>query len=150
MLQWEDFKQHNAIRLLQRYRHRLPSFNDDIQGTAAVVLGGDPGRPCASVGSPCPTSASCFLGAGAAGLGIAGLIAAAMRREGAGVDDIRHSIVLLDSRGLIFDGRDEVDDDKQAYALPQSELARLRTGPGAGRIALRPGDRGAAHGARPC
>jgi len=122
ILQWEDFKQHNAIRLLHRYRHRLPSFNDDIQGTAAVVLAGILAALRARH-EPLSRQRLVLLGAGAAGLGIADLVVAAMRREGTSADEARHNIVLLDSRGLVYEGRDGVDDDKRAYALPPGRLA---------------------------
>jgi malate dehydrogenase (oxaloacetate-decarboxylating) len=128
VLQWEDFKQHNAIRILRRYRGRLPSFNDDIQGTAAVVLGGILAA-LRERGESLSGQRFVLLGAGAAGLGIADLIAAAMRREGTHDSDIRRSIALLDSRGLVFQGRDNVEDDKQAYAMMPDELARIGLGP---------------------
>jgi malic enzyme len=121
LLQWEDFKQHNAIRLLQRYRHRLPSFNDDIQGTAAVVLAGLQ-TALLGRGEPMARQRLVVLGAGAAGLGIAQLVASAMRREGAGTDEIRHRIVLLDSQGLVYEGRAGLDDDKREFALSDSSL----------------------------
>ena len=128
VLQWEDFKQHNAIRLLHRYRHRLPSFNDDIQGTAAVVLAGILAALRARR-EPLSRQRLVLLGAGAAGLGIADLVVAAMRREGTSVDDARRNIVLLDSRGLVYDGRDGVDEDKRAFALPPSRLAEWGLSP---------------------
>ena len=128
LLQWEDFKQHNAIRLLQRYRHRLPSFNDDIQGTAAVVLAGIltalRGRS-----ESLARQRLVLLGAGAAGLGIARLVASAMAREGADVDEIRHRIVLLDSQGLVYGGRAGLDEDKRAFALSADSLAGYGLGP---------------------
>jgi malate dehydrogenase (oxaloacetate-decarboxylating) len=121
LLQWEDFKQHNAIRLLQRYRHRLPSFNDDIQGTAAVVLAGIltalRGR-----GETLARQRLVLLGAGAAGLGIARLVASAMLREGADAEEIRDQIVLLDSQGLVYEGRAGLDDDKREFALSARSL----------------------------
>ena len=130
VLQWEDFKQHNAIRVLDRYRDSVASFNDDIQGTAAVVVGG-------LLAALRPRHESLrdqrivLVGAGAAGTGIARLIEAAMREQ-AGGGDPRHSIVMLDSRGLVFDGRDQVDEDKRPFALPGQELARYGFDPARG------------------
>ena len=121
LLQWEDFKQHNAIRLLDRYRHRITSFNDDIQGTAAVVAAGI----LAALrlrGEPMARQRLVFVGAGAAGIGIARLVEAIMRAEGAGPDDIRGAVMMADSRGLVFEGRDHLDDDKRPFALPSREL----------------------------
>jgi malic enzyme len=127
VLQWEDFKQHNAIRLLDRYREVLPSFNDDIQGTAAVVLAGI----LAALrlrGEPLSSQRLVFLGAGAAGIGIARLAAEVMRAEGAGPEDIGAALVLLDSRGLIYAGRDNLDADKEGFALAPEAMTRYGLG----------------------
>ena len=87
VLQWEDFKQHNAIRLLDRYRATLPSFNDDIQGTAAVVVAGVLAA-LRHTGGMIAGQRLVFLGSGAAGIGIARLMSQVMRRAGATEEDI--------------------------------------------------------------
>jgi malate dehydrogenase (oxaloacetate-decarboxylating) len=122
VLQWEDFKQHNAIRILDRYRHRLPSFNDDIQGTSAVVLAGilSALRPD---GELLRDQRVVFVGAGAAGIGIARLVREAMRLDGAGEQMLRRAIVMLDSHGLTHLLRPGLDEDKRELALGSDEMA---------------------------
>jgi malic enzyme len=134
VLQWEDFKQHNAIRILDRYRHRITSFNDDIQGTGAVVLAGILAAT-RILGRPLAEQRFVFLGAGAAGTGIARTVRAAMRSDGVDAAAIRRAIVTVDTRGLVFAERDEIDDDKLEFALGPAELAALGFG------GLAPGDR---------
>jgi len=127
VLQWEDFKQHNAIRILDRYRNRITSFNDDIQGTGSVVLAGVLAA-CRALGKPLAEQRFVFLGAGAAGIGIARTVRAAMKA--AKVDDaaIRQAIVTADTRGLIFSTRDELDRDKLEFALGPQELSAYGLG----------------------
>jgi len=122
LMQWEDFKQHNAIRLLDHYRHRIPCFNDDIQGTAAVV--------CAGIlaalehrGEKLSAQRLVLLGSGAAGIGIARLAQSIIRAEGASEDETRHAVTMLDSQGLLFEGRDGIQDDKRPFALTSDELS---------------------------
>ncbi len=122
ILQWEDFKQHNAICILDRYRHRITSFNDDIQGTGGVVLGGILAAR-RILKQPLCQQRFVFLGAGAAGIGIARLLALAMEREGACRELIHRSIAMLDSRGLVFEGRSVLDQDKTQFALSTSDMA---------------------------
>jgi malic enzyme len=124
LLQWEDFKQHNAIRLLDRYRHRIASFNDDIQGTAAVVVAGILAGLRARGGS-LSEQRLVFVGAGAAGIGIARLVDAVIRDQDTAGTGTRRTIAMLDSHGLIFEGRDAVDDDKRPFALSPAELSRF-------------------------
>ncbi|MGZ4130477.1 MAG: NAD-dependent malic enzyme, partial [Actinomycetota bacterium] len=124
ILQWEDFKQHNAIRLLDRYRHRVTSFNDDIQGTSAVVLAGI-FTALRHLNEPMGAQRFVFLGAGAAGIGIARLVRAQMKREGVPETDIRRAIVMLDSNGLTFEGRTPLDDDKREFALDAELMAHF-------------------------
>jgi len=131
LLQWEDFKQHNAIRLLDRYRHRLPSFNDDMQGTAAVVLAGILAA-LGETGTALCDQRALFVGAGASGIGIARLLQSAMRGAGASEQTVRRAVVMIDSRGLIFEGREHVEDDKLPFALRGEELERLGLEPGPG------------------
>jgi malate dehydrogenase (oxaloacetate-decarboxylating) len=134
VLQWEDFKQHNAIRILDRYRHRITSFNDDIQGTGAVVLAGILAAVRA-LGRPLAEQRFVFLGAGAAGIGIARTVRAAMVAQGVDADTIKRAIATVDTRGLVFASRDELDDDKREFALGPEELAHY------GLDGLHPGDR---------
>ena len=121
LLQWEDFKQHNAIRLLDRYRRRLACFNDDIQGTAAVVLGGVYSA-LKLLAEPLAAHRFVFVGAGAAGIGIARLLRVAMLREGASQKDARRAIVQLDSHGLTFEGREPLDPYKRECALRPDDM----------------------------
>jgi malic enzyme len=121
VLQWEDFKQHNAIRILDRYRHRVTSFNDDIQGTGAVVLAGILAAVRA-VGGSLTDQRFVFLGAGAAGTGIARTIRAAMMAEGLDSASAKRAIVTVDTKGLVFLDRDLLDDDKREFALSAAEL----------------------------
>jgi len=123
VLQWEDFKQHNAIRLLDAYRHTLPSFNDDIQGTAVVVLAGILAAMRAR-GTRLRDQRLVLAGSGAAGTGIARLVGQAMHADGASPEDVRARIVMTDSRGLVFADRTPLDTDKRWCALPADALAR--------------------------
>jgi len=134
VLQWEDFKQHNAIRILDRYRHRITSFNDDIQGTGAVVLAGILAAVRAG-GRPLVEQRCVFLGAGAAGIGIARLVRAAMIAEGLDGASAKRAIVTVDTKGLVFADRDQLDDDKREFALSGAELASY------GFASLSPSDR---------
>src|SRR5512146_315780 len=122
LVQWEDFKQHNALRILARYRHRLPSFNDDVQGTGAVVLAGLLAARASRGGLR--GERAMFLGAGAAAVGIASLVARQLESEGASRDEIRQSIVLLDSHGLVHDRR-QIADDQRAFSVPGDRLDSL-------------------------
>ena len=106
LLQWEDFKQWNAFRLLERYRKELASFNDDIQGTAAVALAGIFAASRAA-GRELASERLVIAGAGAAGVGIARLFRSALRREGVEGEALRPAVALLDSKGLVVDAPDE-------------------------------------------
>jgi malic enzyme len=121
LLQWEDFKQWNAFRLLERYRKELPSFNDDIQGTAAVAVAGI-FAACRTSGRRLADERVVIAGAGAAGIGIARLFQSALRREGIEGDALRPTVALLDSKGLVVDAQDEYRRD---LAWP-AELAASR------------------------
>jgi malate dehydrogenase (oxaloacetate-decarboxylating) len=106
LLQWEDFKQWNAFRLFERYRKELPSFNDDIQGTAAVAVAGIFAAAQAA-GRRLADERLVIAGAGAAGVGIARLFRAALEREGVAGEALRGAIALMDSKGLVVGAHDE-------------------------------------------
>jgi malate dehydrogenase (oxaloacetate-decarboxylating) len=142
ILQWEDFKQHNAIRILDRYREALPSFNDDIQGTASVVLAGILAG-LSHLGRPLAGERFVFLGAGAAAIGITRLVHVALHDAGASPLEVRRSTVHFDTKGLVWKGRPGLEDDKAAIAIDADDLAALGLRPGATPVdavrAFRPG-----------
>ncbi|HET8778287.1 MAG TPA: oxaloacetate-decarboxylating malate dehydrogenase, partial [Candidatus Limnocylindria bacterium] len=122
VIQWEDFKQRNALRILDRYRDRVPSFNDDVQGTAAVVLAGILAG-MRHLGRSLAEQRILLVGAGAAGIGIARLLHAEMRYAGMADDDIRRVVRLVDSKGLVHAGRDDLDETKKPMAAPAAHYA---------------------------
>ena len=125
LLQWEDFGNTTAFRLLNNYRHRLPSFNDDIQGTAAVALAGLIASMRLTKGK-LSTQKILFLGAGEAGTGIAGLFVAAAREEGMTEAEAVARCWFVDSKGLVVKNRgDRLAAHKQPYAHDHAPIATL-------------------------
>ena len=122
LLQWEDFKKANAFRLLDRYQARLLSFNDDIQGTAGIALAGIVAASRIT-GVPMEQQRIVMLGAGAAGIGIVRILRAELERIGMSGDALIRAIAVLDSRGLLVEGRGIDERYKQAMAWPAA-LAR--------------------------
>lgn len=103
LLQFEDFAQKNAMPLLNRYRNEICSFNDDIQGTAAVTVG-TLIAASRSAGSQLSEQKIVFLGAGSAGCGIAEQIIAQIVREGLSEEEARQRVFMVDRFGLLTDG----------------------------------------------
>jgi len=124
LLQWEDFKKQNAFDLLDRYRDVLPSFNDDIQGTAAVGVAGILSAAVAT-GTPLNKQRVVVLGAGAAGIGIARQLRDAMRTAGVGAEELVQAIAVLDSGGLLVQGRVFKEASKAEFAWPAQLAARF-------------------------
>jgi malate dehydrogenase (oxaloacetate-decarboxylating) len=117
LLQWEDFKKNNAFFLLDRYRKKVTCFNDDIQGTAAVAVAGIM-TGCRATGVPLTEQRTVILGAGAAGVGIARLLRAALRRAGVSGRKLTLAVANLDSEGLLVGDREIRDAHKREFAWP--------------------------------
>ncbi len=127
LLQWEDLRKDIALRVADRFRARLPSFNDDIQGTGAVALAGllASGRV---TGTRLSEQRVVVHGAGAAGLGIVRQIRAAMRLEGLSEAQCVERVAALDSRGLLVADREQRDAYKRDLAWPPSLVQALGIG----------------------
>ena len=134
LLQWEDFATPHALPILERYRDQLLSFNDDIQGTAAVVLAAlsagqrRPGRRLRD-------QTVVMLGAGSAGIGVCEQIVRSMVADGRSERDARARICVLDVNGLLTADRPDLDAAQRRLARPPGAVPG--TGPGR-RVALPP------------
>jgi malic enzyme len=129
VLQWEDFSNANAFRILDRYRDALPSFNDDIQGTGAVVVAAIRSA-LHRIGRSLAGERVVFLGAGASGGGCALAVRGAMREAGVPEADLARRVMLLDSGGLIVADRPRLEGHKKALAVDRAAVAGWDGGSG--------------------
>jgi malate dehydrogenase (oxaloacetate-decarboxylating) len=121
LLQWEDFARSNATRLLERYRDRLCTFNDDVQGTAVVAAGAL--LATANVtGVPIRDQRIAVVGAGGAGSGISLLLLQAMIAEGLSEAEARSRFYLIDRDGLLVEGMKDLMPFQQPFVQPRSAI----------------------------
>ena len=128
IIQWEDFHKDHAFTLLERYEKRVPCFNDDIQGTASVVVGGIFGG-LRITRQPISKQRIVFIGAGEACTGIARLMSTAMQNDGADPATIKRAMVTFDSKGLLHHGRDIQEPFKREFALSKEIMAHYGLDP---------------------
>lgn len=122
VLQWEDFANSTSFRHLDTYRDALASFNDDIQGTAAMVVGGLFGA-MRLLGDRISGQTVVIAGAGSAGIGIARQIHAAMVADGLDAGTAKRQILLTDSKGLVTSDRPGLEDRKREFAADPGIVA---------------------------
>jgi malate dehydrogenase (oxaloacetate-decarboxylating) len=123
-LQWEDFANPHARPILDRYRDQLLTFNDDIQGTAAVALGAILGA-IKVTGKNLKDQQIVMFGAGSAATGVADGLRAAMTEEGLTEEEAPTRFWLINSKGVLHSGRKDLTSEQMIYAQPESRVACL-------------------------
>jgi malate dehydrogenase (oxaloacetate-decarboxylating) len=121
-LQWEDFATPHARPLLQKYRDKLLTFNDDIQGTASVVLGAIMGAINVT-GRSFKDQQIVFLGAGSAGIGVADYLRVTMVKHGLNDDEARSRFFIIDKDGLLHSNRKDLVSEQVVYAQPWDKVS---------------------------
>jgi malate dehydrogenase (oxaloacetate-decarboxylating) len=134
LLQWEDFAGTNAARLLERYRDRLCTFNDDIQGTAAVTTGTLLAAVHAT-GIPMKEQTIAMFGSGSAGVGIINLLVAAMKEEGLTEEQARKRIYAFNRYGLLVEGCQGIRPSQEPLVRRKEDVAGWKLS-GEGAISL--------------
>jgi malate dehydrogenase (oxaloacetate-decarboxylating)(NADP+) len=124
-IQWEDFAIRNAQPILQRYRNKVCTFNDDIQGTASVALAGILAA-LRVTGQKLTDQRFLFLGGGSAGIGIATLISEAMAMQGMAIEQARDRNWLFDINGLLTSERTDLLDFQQPFAHEHAPMGSFR------------------------
>jgi malate dehydrogenase (oxaloacetate-decarboxylating) len=122
LLQWEDFATVHAKPILDRYRDKLLTFNDDIQGTAAVTLGALHGAAKVA-GRPLSQQQVVMLGAGSAGIGVLDMVRRQMMSEGLPERDALSRIWVVDIDGLLTDDRTDLSPEQREFAQPVNRVA---------------------------
>ena len=122
LLQWEDFAGSNAARLLAKYRDQLCTFNDDIQGTAAVVLATLLAAVKAA-GTAFRDQRIAIVGFGSAGIGIANLVVKALMEEGLSQAEARGRIYAMGRPGLLVEGAEGIHEEQKDFVRPREDVS---------------------------